>query len=127
MYGDNKNYWKDHKGLLRPRRTGGNGPWTGLWFSIRSQKIPSYVDAKPGIVVNNIFNGLFLYSSTIISYTFPLWIHLYCIQTINVSYYNLYYNIRVGTSTLKRIILIRYKIYPPIYLTYMNVFSVPFE
>jgi hypothetical protein len=56
MYKDTKDFWEDDKGLARPRRTGGSGPWSGLKFSVKAQKIPSYVDAKPGIVVNTFFN-----------------------------------------------------------------------
>jgi len=52
MYGDKNNYWIDDRGTFkRPRRTGGSGPWSGLWFSMRAQNIPSYINAKSGIVV----------------------------------------------------------------------------
>jgi len=52
MHGDRNDFWLDDQGLLRPKRTGGYGPWSGLRFSMRAQKIPSYLHAKPGVMVN---------------------------------------------------------------------------
>lgn len=60
MYKDTKDFWVDDKGLARPRRTGGSGPWSGLKFSVKAQQIPSYVDAKPGLVVNT-FEYIYIY------------------------------------------------------------------
>jgi len=54
MHGDLNKFWvdEDEQGIFRrPRRTGGNGPWSGLWFSMRAQKIPPYINAKSGLVV----------------------------------------------------------------------------
>jgi len=54
MHGDLNKFWidEDDQGIFRrPRRTGGNGPWSGLWFSMRAQKIPPYINAKSGLVV----------------------------------------------------------------------------
>lgn len=52
MYGDQKDFWEDDRGVPRPRRSSGSGPWSGLKFSVRAQNIPSYLDAKPGVLVN---------------------------------------------------------------------------
>lgn len=52
MQDDDKDYWEDDQGMARPKRTAGCGPWSGLRFSMTAQKIPSYLDAKPGVVVN---------------------------------------------------------------------------
>jgi len=54
MHGDKNKFWvdEDDQGIFRrPRRTGGSGPWSGLWFSMRAQKIPPYINAKSGLVV----------------------------------------------------------------------------
>ncbi|XP_025199512.1 pickpocket protein 19-like [Melanaphis sacchari] len=52
--GDTNDFWNDEneQGVFkRPRRTGGSGPWSGLRFSMRAQKIPPYINAKSGLVV----------------------------------------------------------------------------
>lgn len=49
--GDKRPGWTDWHGQMRPRRTAGHGPWSGIRFSVRAQQIPHYVNAKPGVVV----------------------------------------------------------------------------
>lgn len=44
--------WIDWNKQIRPRRTAGHGPWTGLRFVVKSQNIPSYINIKSGVIVS---------------------------------------------------------------------------
>lgn len=58
MFNDKHDFWEDDRGTLRPRRSSGSNPWSGLWFSMVAQDIPSFMNTtKPGVMVNNIYSS----------------------------------------------------------------------